>query len=337
MTRTGNPTRPTLRDVIDPNSFPLRQELIRRIQSKLGGKLITYVANPNHPAAIIHIQDAMQVEDLLRSVSDSKKGYLMITSPGGDPNAAEKLIVMCRERFPEGFNVIVPNYAKSAATLIALGADKILMGYSAELGPVDPQIGDPISGQSVPARAVIDGLETIRKKVKEGDSPLMYIGTLSRVQPELISICQSAIDESKATAEKWLTNGMLRHNPAHAKEVAKWLSTGETYKSHGKVIDCREAKEVLKLNIEKIDPNSELWDDLWELYVRQMTFFQNPAAAMNIAKLFESETVSLTMSISIQVLGIPRQPIQPPPQIPIIPIPKAPPQAPPKVERPVQA
>lgn len=277
----------------------------------------------------------------------------MITSPGGDPNAAEKLIVMCRERFPEGFNVIVPNYAKSAATLIALGADKILMGYNAELGPIDPQIGDPVSGQSVPARAVIDGLETIRKKVKEGDNPLMYIGTLSRIQPELISICQSAIDESKATAEKWLTTGMLKHDPGHAKEVAKWLSTGETYKSHGKVIDCREAKEVLKLNVEKIDRDSDLWNDIWELYVRQMTFFQSPAAR-GVAKLFESETVSLSMAIQIQMLGVPQQPAQPQiPQIPPILIPRAPPQTPPqapaqpspkpapevqpKMEQPVQA
>ncbi len=255
----------------------------------------------------------------------------MITSPGGDPNAAEKLIIMCRERFPEEFTVIVPNYAKSAATLIALGADKILMGYNAELGPVDPQIGDPISGQSVPARAFIDGLETIRKKVKEGDNPLMYIGTLSRIAPELISICQSAIDESKATAEKWLTNGMLKKDPAHAKRVAEWLSTGETYKSHGKVIDYKEAREVLKLNVEKLDFNSELWDDIWELHVRQMTFFQNPVAARGIAKLFESETVSLSMSVSIQMLGIPQQPLQPQPQpqIPPIIMPKAPPQAPP--------
>jgi len=127
----------------------------------------------------------------------------------------------------------------------------------------------------------------------------------------------------------------------YAKKVAEWLSTGETYKSHGKVIDYKEAKEILRLNVEKIDLNSELWEDIWELYVRQMAFFQNPGAARSVAKLFESEMVSLSQSINIQVVGIPQQPPQPPPQFPLMPIPKAPPQAPPqvppKVEQPLQA
>ena len=132
--------RPIYRDIIAPNDARIRQELIKKIQSELGGSLIIYTANPGHPFGLVMSQDTLPFEDILRSLPDQNHGYLMLTSPGGDPNAAEKLLFMCRKRFTDGFDVVVPNYAKSAATMIALGSDKILMGYLAELGPIDPQL-----------------------------------------------------------------------------------------------------------------------------------------------------------------------------------------------------
>ncbi len=219
----------------------------------------------------------------------------MLTSPGGDPNAAEKLLTMCRKRFTDGFCVLIPNYAKSAGTMIALGSDRILMGYLAELGPIDPQLQiGPVPGPSLPARSFIDGLENIRRKIKDdGDPVQMYVPMLSRIRPELIAICQSAIEGSRTFAEKWLTKYMLKNDPAQAEEVAKWLSEGKQYKSHGKVIDYSEAKDVLKLNVEEIDKDSKIWDEVWELYTRSVQFLQQTGAA----KLFENEYVSLSMNI----------------------------------------
>jgi hypothetical protein len=291
-------SRPIFRDVIDSNSRDTRQNLIREIQKELKSKLITYIANPNHLVPNIMVQDTVLFEDLLRSVSGEKKCYLMLNSPGGDPNAAEKLLTMCRNRFEE-FIVIVPNYAKSAATMICLGSDKILMGYMAELGPIDPQLQiEPGGiGRSLPARSFIDGLENIRKKIKEeGDPPTMYLSMLQQISPEIIAICQSATDDSRQFAEKWLSRFMFKNNTQQAKLVADWLSNGETYKSHGKVIDYEEAKNTLKLNVEMIDPNSSLWNKIWELYVRQVHFFDQNK---NGAKLFESESVSLNMNIQV--------------------------------------
>ena len=62
--------------------------------------------------------DTIHFEEMLRSVEDCKKGVLMINSSGGNGNAAEKLLMMCRKRFTESFTVIIPNFAKSAATMI---------------------------------------------------------------------------------------------------------------------------------------------------------------------------------------------------------------------------
>lgn len=312
MNEIRNQTKAILKNIIDTNSAQHRQEIIRKIQKILDAKLITYVANPNHQMSIIMKEDAMLFEDLLRSVSDSKKAYLMLNSPGGDPNAAEKLLLMCRERFTEGFYVIVPNYAKSAATLLCLGSDKILMGYLAELGPIDPQIQiGPFPQNTLPARSFIDGLETIRKRIKEkGDPPTMYLSLLSQIKPELIAICESAIDDSRTTAAKWLKKYMMKNNEQQAELVAEWLSNGINYKSHGKMIDFAEARDVLKLNVERIDPNSELWDYIWELYVRSIEFMRRIS---NSAKLFESESVSLNMMVELRTLSLqPPQPTTPP-------------------------
>ena len=64
-------------------------------------------------------------------------------------------------------------------------------------------------------------------------------------------MCQTAIDDSRSTAEKWLQRFMLNDNLTQAGQVARWLSDGQTYKSHGKPIDFQETHEKLKLNIER--------------------------------------------------------------------------------------
>jgi ClpP class serine protease len=275
---------------------------------------------------MIMSQDIPLFEDLLRSTGGADEGYLIINSPGGDGNVAEKMITMCRQRFTKSFKVIVPNFAKSAATMIALGSDQILMGYLAELGPIDPQLGNPFAGGLIPARSFIDGLEMIRRNIKGGDPVQMYLPMLSQIRPEIIAQCQSAIDGSREFAEKWLKQCMLKNDPKQAEQVASWLSEGQKYKSHGKVIDYAEAHEVLKLNVEKIPQNSELWNNIWELYCSSMLFLQQHQAA----KLFESETVSLQMQVAVQVVQQPPplQPPQPQPRRIILP-PQAPPQPPP--------
>jgi len=318
---------PVFRKVINPNDAAVRQEIIKRIQDRLNTKLIVYTANPTHPVPGIMIHDVPLFEDLLRSVAQSTKGCLMLNSPGGDANAAEKLLMMCRQRFTQEFNVIVPDYAKSAATMMALGSDKIMMGYLAELGPIDPQLQTSVipGGEVIPARSFIDGLDMIRKKVKEGGDPVqMYLPMLSQIRPEVLAICQRAIDDARAFAEKWLKNFMLKKDPKQAEAVAEMLSTGAAYKSHGKVIDFNEAKDVLRLNVERIEEKSELWSEIWELYCRSVHQLQQSRGA---AKLFESESISLTMNVELQLVQAPRQmlPFPPPAQRP--PAPAIPPPA----------
>lgn len=106
--------------------------------------------------------------DLLQDINETDLD-LLLQSLGGDIDKAEKIVYMCREK-AKSFRVIIPESAKSAATLIALAADSIVMGYISELGPIDPRvvITTP-DGQVIyrPAQSFLDALETIKDEVKK--------------------------------------------------------------------------------------------------------------------------------------------------------------------------
>ena len=86
--------------------------------------------------------DVDMIEEVLQN-SDLKGKHLVLIldCPGGDGLAAERLINVCRSYSTDGYTVLVPKQAKSAATMICLGANRIIMSHTSELGPrLDPQI-----------------------------------------------------------------------------------------------------------------------------------------------------------------------------------------------------
>jgi len=80
-----------------------------------------------------------------------------LESGGGDPDAAY-LIITCLKAKCEELRIFIPNWAKSAATLLCLGADEIWMSDTAELGPLDAQIQDP----RAPQEGRVSALEQFR-------------------------------------------------------------------------------------------------------------------------------------------------------------------------------
>ncbi len=115
-----------------------RQALIREIEVLSGNKLICYIAGISAP---VDREDVVCFVDLLHNITCGQNVDLMLHTGGGDIDAAEKLMAMIRKKVSTGqVRVIVPDYAKSAGTLMALGADRIIMSDSSELGPIDPQV-----------------------------------------------------------------------------------------------------------------------------------------------------------------------------------------------------
>jgi hypothetical protein len=69
----------------------------------------------------------------------AKEIDLILNSGGGSAHDAYRIIKLFRNNF-NTVNVVVPYWAKSAATLLALGAHRVILDDMGELGPLDVQI-----------------------------------------------------------------------------------------------------------------------------------------------------------------------------------------------------
>jgi len=151
-----------------------RVDLLKRLEEHeregQSGKKVGCLAFFSTEAAGIDSADVPAFGDALMSLGDVDELDLIINSPGGDGTVAEKIIELCRAYCKE-FKVIVPNRAKSAATVVALGADEIIMGYCSELGPIDAQVPIVVSGipRYISAQSFIDARTTLEKKIQERD------------------------------------------------------------------------------------------------------------------------------------------------------------------------
>ncbi|HEV2854422.1 MAG TPA: hypothetical protein VHC97_16635 [Thermoanaerobaculia bacterium] len=167
------------------------------------------------------------------------------------------------------------------------------MSSTSELGPIDPQVttfaadGRPLQR---PARSFLDGLEQIKRSVVgEGDLNPAYYPLLHQLDPALLDFCEKAIRRSEQFAEKWLVKFMLREDPGQAGRIAKRLTDVEQYRSHGMVIDWREAEDI-GLRVSFLVTDDPLWQQLWSLFLA----YQIECVQQNFAKIFETRKVSLS-------------------------------------------
>lgn len=118
-----------------------RLQLYKKVEARRKRPLIVYVtsgrANANGQIAADSVPELLdQLQHLPKA---TKELDLLIVSDGGDPTVAWRIVSLIRERVAR-FSALVPQAAYSAATLIVLGADEVVMHPNGNLGPTDPQI-----------------------------------------------------------------------------------------------------------------------------------------------------------------------------------------------------
>jgi hypothetical protein len=260
-----------------------RIELLKRIEKHeakgQAGIKMGCLAFFSTDAAGIESGDIPVIGDALMSLGDVDRLNLIINSPGGDGTVAEKIIELCRAYCKE-FKVIVPNRAKSAATVIALGADEIIMGYCSELGPIDAQVPIVVSGipRYISAQSFIDarnGLESkFKESVKKKEDPRAVLQQIASLDIPFIDHCEKLMEFSQEVARKYLAKYMfsqikpLDAQRAAVDKVLKGLSSVSIFKVHGRMIDGNAAKTDLKLNVRLLGKDDPVWEDIWQYYVR---------------------------------------------------------------------
>lgn len=254
--------------------WSLRKGLIQKIENRVKGKVIVYFTSFYDEDAMIIDKDAEMVENMLSVEHEfGKKIVLILNSAGGIGEAAERIVNVCRAYSGGQFEVIVPHMAKSAATLICFGASIIHMSSTGELGPVDPQIkyiDDSGQEQWIAAEEYIRSYEQLMDRAVSGktDRVEALMQQLVRYDARHIERLKSAQALSGSISIKLLKSGMMSRftDKTIREKVAPFLTQEET-KSHGRMITISEAK-ACGLKVREINLGSDLWNWLWELYIR---------------------------------------------------------------------
>ncbi len=216
------------------------------------------------------LEGFLEVRADLRS---SEPVALLIDSPGGDARAAY-LIAKLFRRQCGGFVAIIPRYAKSAATLLTLGAQAILLGPQGELGPLDAQYFDPNQEDVCSALDEVHALQRLNAASLEAvDQAMMLLAARSgkKVETLLPSVLSYVAQMMRPLLEKIdtvhysKTSRLLKvaeeyairlleakYGRGKASRMARRLV--ENYPEHGFVIDADEAT-TFGLDTMPVEPN----------------------------------------------------------------------------------
>jgi hypothetical protein len=184
--------------------------------------------------------------------------------------------------------VIVPDQAKSAATLIALGAHEIIMGPSADLGPIDPQIQLPSKpGSLVAAKDLIAAVEDAAQKVQEAKETYpLYAALLSDVTQIMVQQARSAISRTGDLLHLAL-NAPSGRDKAQADDLFVTLKPVliDESKSHAAIFGPAEAIAA-GLPVRQLVPPDPQWQKIWRIWTRYYSLNSRVYEGARASKVF---------------------------------------------------
>ena len=262
--------------------FQLRKACYNDIEMVRKRPLIVYASkfidgSGQGAPILIDINDVDGFTDLVNHINGSESIDVLIHSPGGRPDATERIVHILRSRFKE-VNFLVPHSAYSAATMLALSGNTIIMHPSATLGPIDPQIN------GTPARSIKRGFEKVKKIImEEGPEALpAYIPLIEKYSLDLLELCDDSEKLSKELVGTWLKLYMFDgKNSPSIKRAVEYFSNYDKHLLHSRPLVFDKLK-ALKLDIQLA--GTPLSDLLWESYILINGFFN----ITPFVKLYES-------------------------------------------------
>ncbi len=264
-----------------------RKELLKKIEGKRGTKVIAYVTSDRIGLQALIQHDIVPIvhEHILSlPEEDRRKLDLFIYSRGGSADVPWALVSMFREYCQKGsFSVLIPFRAHSAATVIALGADEILMTKKGELGPIDATMsGGPYNPReektSNPLPVSVEDVTGYfalleRFGCERPDEKMRGFEQLTaKVHPLALGAVSRLLEETKLVGLRLLST---RANPFREKEnheIIRKLSS-EVY-SHNHAISRTEASRYLGLKQVRNAEDAAIDSELWELYVEYRSLFE---------------------------------------------------------------
>ncbi|MBL0739924.1 SDH family Clp fold serine proteinase [Chryseolinea lacunae] len=252
-----------------------RSRCYAEIEALRGRPLIVYAArflDQTQLPSSIALDDIEGFTDLVNAIPAAHESIdVLLHSPGGDPNATERIVGILRNRFRE-VHFIIPHSAYSAATMLALSGNEITLHSSATLGPIDPQL------DGIPARSIINGFENAKQKIQlEGPETLpAYVPLLQKLDLHLLEICEDADKLSKQLVTTWLTNYMFAGKQdvetVRITEIVEYFSSYDDHMTHSRPLHYGK---IAQLGVMINQPTGRLRDLIWETFILINIFFGN--------------------------------------------------------------
>ena len=280
-----------------------RHQLITELEAKLDSRVVTYILSDRQGASAQIGEDAVRpLYDHIRALGRCPKTDLFLYSLGGSTDVPWRIVTMIREN-ADYFRVIVPYKSMSAATMIALGADEIMMGPKGELGPIDPQMhwqnsreGDTPVEERVAVEDIMSYLRWLRERVGLSDQEALagpIAALAARIEPSILGSMYRAHSHIRIVARKLLTARSTGVTPLDEQKISTIIETlAEKTYQHGHAIGRREALE-LGLNVINAPDDVELL--MWRLLESYEDLLESRNPMDPVAVIGDSETAELDL------------------------------------------
>ena len=283
-------------DIIDPPVlYKSTQKIIKSVKSFYKSDFIAYWGASN---SSISSNDVIVFHEILKK-KKSNRLCLFVKSSGGSGKASLRLIHLLRSIYEE-ITVLVPVECASAATMLALGADKIKMGPLSYLTAIDTSIthnlspldsdGDEVSVNQNELDRVIK-LWNQEKREKDKNS---YKELYKYIHPLVFG----SVDRASSLAIK-LTNEILSYHMDDADKISSISNhLNSEYPSHGYPITAREAKKI-GLNVSSLEEN--IHQELIELNHLYSEMSQRAYTDYNEYKYHDNQILTVVETEGIQI------------------------------------
>lgn len=253
-----------------------RKELIAKLEGELSARVLTLVTGDRRGMETRIAPDILPlISDHLSHIGSIENLALFIYTPGGDSIAGWGLVNLLRQHCNK-LKVLVPFRALSCGTLIALGADEIVVGKHGFLSPIDPSVASPfnppapgipqlgmISLLPVSVEDMIGFLDLARKEIglRGDDSVVEVLKILAeKVHPLALGAVYRAREQNNSLARRLLLNHL--NDEGKINRIVRQLT--QELPTHNYLIGRLEASKEIGLDIS--EPSDEVEQLMWALY-----------------------------------------------------------------------
>ena len=268
MSRSRSLVLPMTPDLLDSSIFALIAERAKCLEDKLKSDVIFYNGSI-YPSYFRIFRDFVeQVKH--SSTRDEGTISLVLRTGGGSAETTERMVSVLRQHYST-VNFVIPDVAMSAGTIFCMSGDRIFMDYASSLGPIDPQVPTPGTGEYVAALGYLDKVEEITKKGNLAPADVVMLKSLDLGK---LALFEQARDLSVDLLKKWLVEYKFKDWTVHrtnnagspvtndekvarAEQIAKDLANHKIWRSHGRNIDVKRLAE-LRIEIDDYSNDADL-------------------------------------------------------------------------------